>query len=69
MTPVVAPPPAYETASSAVVVPAPAFVGPLFVDDLIEERMDYSPIAAGSVAGPDHPDEVWVSDTSGPTGF
>jgi hypothetical protein len=37
-------------------------------DDLIEEPMDYTPIAPGRVAAPEHPPEEWP-DGSGPTGF
>ena len=71
MTPVISPPPTYRppTASSAIVVPAPAFAVVARRDDLVEEPMNYSPMALGSVAIPEFPEEVWVDDSSGPTGF
>jgi len=66
MTPAIAPP-AYQppTASvSAVMV----YVADSY-DALVEEPMDYAPIAAGQIAGPDFEDEAWTDDDSGPMGF
>jgi len=66
MTPVLAPPIFQpRTASSAVVMVVPPYVP----DDLVEEPMDYRPIAPGRLAAPQFPDEAWADDGSGPMGF
>jgi hypothetical protein len=74
------PTPVPATASSAVVVVgvheetvatsvAAEYRGPLGeFNDLIEEPMDYTPIAPGRLAALDHPQEVWP-DEAGPFGF
>jgi hypothetical protein len=72
---VLAPPPA--TASSALVVAGAheettatvvtAFFSGLS-DDLVEEKMDYTPIAPGRLAAPEHPPAISL-DEPGPFGF
>jgi hypothetical protein len=73
-------PPDIPTASSAAVVGgvreetvatsiAAEYRGPVDeMGDLIEEPMDYTPIAPGRLAALDHPQEVWP-DEAGPFGF
>jgi hypothetical protein len=74
MTPAIAHPPLYSppTASAARVMKAPAFLPAVVAgdaNDLVEEPMDYSPIASGRVMSPDLIDEAWADDDSGPMGF
>jgi hypothetical protein len=38
-------------------------------DDLVEEPMDYTPIAFSELCAPDLEEEVWVDDDSGPMGY
>lgn len=40
-----------------------------FDDELVEEPMDYEPLASGDVQGPDLEDEAWTDDDTGPMGF
>jgi hypothetical protein len=73
MSPAIAPPIVYQTptASSArAIVEQADNVGVYeWTADLVEEPMDYTPIATGRLAAPGLEDETWVDDDSGPMGF
>lgn len=71
MTPAIAPPPMYRTptASAAIVMLAADFDVADVGSDLVEEPMDYSPVASRLLAAPDFADEAWTDDDSGPMGF
>lgn len=73
MTLTIAPPPDYDlaTKSSAYVMPASTMT--VHAVDVpgedADEPMDYTPLPAGSVAGPAFPEEAWAEDGNGPMGF
>jgi hypothetical protein len=73
MSPAIAPPPIYRTPTASASVPMAvmaAYLDLADVDaDLVEEPMDYTPIAPGRLAAPDLEHEVWIDDDSGPMGF
>lgn len=70
MTPAIAPPPVYmsPTASTSVSMSVTADMAGAY-DDLVEEPMNYAPISAGRVTGPEFEDEAWTDDDTGPMGF
>lgn len=68
MTPAIAPPAYQPPTASVSAVMLVAYVGDGY-DDLVEEAMDYAPIAPGHVARTDLEDEIWADDDSGPMGF
>jgi hypothetical protein len=59
-----------STASSAVVVLSNGGLAAYGVVDLVEEPMDYTPIARGRVAAPEFPEETTSEDFgTGPMGY
>ena len=67
MTPAIAPPPGFLPPTAS--VSAVMYAGSYVIDDLVEEAMDYTPVAEGGVRGPQVAEEIWVDDDSGPMGF
>jgi hypothetical protein len=66
----IAPPDLQPTTASSAVVLSPDDEQAM-IEALVEEPMDYTPIARGHLSAPDYPDEVEPEDdgASGPMGF